>query len=122
MEWPVFRSLSFSHQNGCFVLDVSLQASRIPSNNSIGRYVSCDNTSSADVRVFSDGHVGKNRAARPNRSTSPDYGPFHLPFLFSLQLPVRRRCARIGIANESDAVTDKYIVFNRHAFTNTRMA
>src|SRR5215472_589970 len=122
MEWRSFRSLSVSYDRGNFRIEVSLQPRGISRDNGVRRNIFSDHGAGSDNRVFSNGHVRKNRGARTNRSALLDQGPLDFPIAFRLELAFPGRCARIGIVDEGDSMSDEDVVFDGHAFADEGMA
>src|SRR5207302_7060336 len=70
---------------------------------------------------FANCDSAKQSYTGPDRGAAFDQGYFAAPVVFSLQLAVAVGCARIAIVDEGDAVPDKDVVFQGHAFTNKRV-
>src|SRR5215469_354117 len=122
MEWRFFRSLSVSYNLSNFRVQVSLQPRGIPSHNGVRRNILSDHRAGADNGVFSDGHIRKNRGARTDRSALLDQGSLDFPIAFCLELAFPRRCARIGIVDEGDSMSDEDVVFYGYAFADESVA
>src|ERR1700693_4387359 len=115
-------SLLLSHSNSRVGLDKSLNSCRVSRNDGISRNILCYDASGADNCLLSNHDIAKQSHSRTNRSAFLHYRPIDLPILFGLQPALRRSCARVGIVNESYAVTNKHVVLDRDAFANEAMA
>src|SRR6478609_446607 len=93
----------------------------VPGSCGIGRHVPGYNTTRTHDCVFFDGDPAKQIYTRSDRGAALDQGYFATPIVFSLQLAVAVGCAWIAIVDERDAVPDKDVVFQDHAFTNKRV-
>src|SRR5258707_15709856 len=90
----------------------------VPRNCSVGRHATGYGTTRTDDCVFADGDSAKQSYTGPDRGAAFDQGYFVTPIVFSLQPAVAVACAWITIVDEHDAVSDKDVVFQGHAFTN----
>ena len=76
----------------------------------------------ADQRVLANHHIRQDGCSRSNRRTFLDQRDLDFPILLRLERPCLARRTRKRVVDERDIVSDKDLVFDRHAFTNEGMA
>src|ERR1700720_1884167 len=120
--WYSRCSLLLSHSNSRVGIDKSLNSCRVSRNDGISRNILRYDASGADDCLLSNHDIAKQSHSRTNRSAFLHYGPLYLPILFGLQPTLGRSCTRVRIINESYAVADEHVVFDRDALANEAMA
>ena len=81
-----------------------------------------DDAACADNGVLADHHIGQNGRARADRGAGLDTRRLHFPVALGLEIAGFGGRARIGIVDERDAVADKHVILDRHAFADEGVA
>src|SRR6266852_1611214 len=114
-------SLLLSHGNSRSG-DKSFNSCRVTRDDGISRNILRDDASGADNCFLSNRDIAEYCHSGTNRCAFLHHGPLDLPIVFGLQPTLGRGCARVGIIDESYAVTDENVVLDRDAFANEAVA
>src|SRR6185295_6535627 len=122
--WTVTRSRKGTFSSLIFVsrFKVTHDFPWVADHDRVRRHVASHHTAGADQRVLTNHHIRQDGRSRSNRRTLLDQRDFDLPILLCLKCTCLARRTREGVVDKRDVVSDKDLIFDRHAFTNEGVA